>query len=58
MGVRSVAAGTDFDGGDLRHLGTQPGQHIVKGMVEEGLENYRDVTLLHYRLLSIACSSW
>jgi hypothetical protein len=47
MGVRGIAAGTDLDGGDLWYLGTQPSQRLLEGMVQEGLEYYRNVTLLH-----------
>ena len=56
--VRSVTTGTDFDRCDLRHLGAEPGQRLVKGMVEEGLEHHRDVTLLHHQLLPIVWFSW
>ncbi len=47
MGVRGIAPGTDLDGSDLWYLGTQPGQRLLEGLVEEGLEDYRNVTLLH-----------
>ncbi len=47
MGVRGITTGTDLDGSDLWHLGTQPGQRLLEGLVEEGLEHYRNVTLLH-----------